>query len=105
MTGQAANLIEFNGGTHLSHHKAKDGELARTGRSQVMLDIFYASNEPAIFRTLDATTRLFLKSRTRPIPKLLSRLVGIVFSVEEVVTTERAPCGTNYCVTAKEGSC
>lgn len=89
----------------MSHHRAKDGELVRTGRIQVMLDTFYASNEPAIFRTLDATTRLFLKSRMRPILKLLSRLVGIVFSVGEVVTTERALCGTNYCVTAREGSC
>ncbi|MBE0431094.1 MAG: hypothetical protein IBX67_04630 [Dehalococcoidia bacterium] len=85
----------------MSHHKANDGELVWTGRIRVTLDTFYASNEPAVIRTLDAKTRLFLELRMSPILRLLSRLLGTVFSAGEVVTTtERTLSGTNYCVTA-----
>jgi ferredoxin len=74
----------------MANHKVNKGDLVRAGKIQVMLDTFYARNEPTIIRTLDATTRLFLKLRARPILKVLSRMLGVVFSTGEVVTTERA---------------
>ncbi|MBE0430776.1 MAG: 4Fe-4S dicluster domain-containing protein [Dehalococcoidia bacterium] len=74
----------------MAHHKVKKGELIKAGRVQVLLDTFYARNEPTIIRTLDATTRLFLRLRARPVLRLLSRMLGVVFSTGEVVTTERA---------------
>jgi ferredoxin len=74
----------------VSHHKVRNGELVRAGRIQVIVDTFYAKNEPAIIRVLDATTRLFVRLRAKPILKLLSRLLGTVLPTGEVVTTERA---------------
>jgi len=74
----------------VAYHKVKNGELVRASRIQVMLDSFYARNEPMILRVLDATTRFFLKLRAKPVLWVLSRLIGAVFPTGEVVTTERA---------------
>lgn len=74
----------------MAHHKVKDGKLVPASRIQVMIDNFYARNEPMIIRVLDATTRLFVRLRAEPILKLLSRLLGLVLPTGEVVTTERA---------------
>jgi len=71
-------------------HKVKDGKLVPAGRFQVMVDNFYARNEPQIIRLLDATTRFFLKIRARPALWVLSRLIGTVLPTGEVVSTQRA---------------
>ncbi len=47
----------------MAHHKVENGKLVRASRIQVMIDNFYARNEPMILRVLDATTRFLLKVR------------------------------------------
>lgn len=74
----------------MAHHKVKNGELVEVGKIQVMVDTFFARNEPTILKVLDATTRFFLKIRAKPILWALSRLLGAVISTGEVVTTKRA---------------
>jgi ferredoxin len=74
----------------VAHHKVKNGKLVGASRIQVMVDNFYARNEPMIVRVLDATTRFFLKLRLKPVLWVLSRLLGTVLPTGEVVTTERA---------------
>ena len=74
----------------MAHHKVENGKLVHASRIQVMIDNFYARNEPMILRVLDATTRFLLKVRARPLLMLLSRLLGLIFPTGEVVTTERA---------------
>lgn len=74
----------------MAHHKVENGKLVRASRIQVMIDNFYARNEPMILRVLDATTRFLLKVRAKPVLWVLSRILGTVFPTGEVVTTERA---------------
>lgn len=74
----------------MAHHKVKNGELVKASRFQMTVDTFFARNEPPIIRVLDATTRFFVRVRAKPVLKLLSRLIGLVLSTGEVVTTERA---------------
>ncbi len=74
----------------MTFHKVRNGKLVPAGRFQVMVDNFYARNEPMILRVLDATTRFFLRLRARPVLMLLSRVIGSVIPTGEVVTTERA---------------
>ena len=74
----------------MAHHKVKDGKLVPASRIQVMIDNFYARNEPMIIRILDATVRLFVKLRAKPVLRVLSRLLGVVLPTGEVVTTEQA---------------
>lgn len=74
----------------MAYHKVKNGELVPAARFQVLVDNFYARNEPMIIRVLDAITRFFVKMRGRPVLWLLSRLMGTVLPTGEVVTTERA---------------
>jgi len=74
----------------MAYHKVKNGELVAAGRFQVLVDNFYARNEPMIIRVLDAITRFFVKVRAKPVLMLLSRLMGTVLPTGEVVTTERA---------------
>jgi ferredoxin len=71
-------------------HKVDRSKLVPAGRFQVMVDSFYARNEPMIIRVLDATTRFFVKVRARPVLWVLSRLMGAVLPTGEVVSTERA---------------
>ena len=74
----------------MAHHFVKDGELAEAGRLRIMLQSFYARNEPMILRFLDRLVRVrFLNNRGRPILKVLSRLLGFL-PTGEVVSTERA---------------
>ena len=74
----------------MAHHKVENGKLVPASRIQVMIDNFYARNEPMIIRVLDATTRFFLKLRAKPVLWVLSRLMGTVLPTGEVVSTERA---------------
>jgi len=74
----------------MAYHKVKNGELVPSGRFQVLVDNFYARNEPMIIRVLDAITRFFVKLRAKPVLMVLSRLMGMVLPTGEVVTTERA---------------
>jgi len=74
----------------LVSHKVENGKLVRASRIQVMIDNFYARNEPMILRILDATTRFFIKLRAIPVLWVLSRVLGTVLPTGEVVTTERA---------------
>ncbi|MDM7999993.1 MAG: hypothetical protein QUS33_08335 [Dehalococcoidia bacterium] len=74
----------------MSYHKVKNGKLVPAGRFQVLVDNFYARNEPMIIRVLDAITRFFVKLKARPVLWVLSRLMGTVLPTGEVVTTGRA---------------
>src|SRR5512136_1989620 len=74
----------------MAYHKVKNGKLVPAGRFQVMVDNFYARNEPMIIRVLDATTRFFIRLRAKPVLMVLSRLMGTVLPTGEVVTTDRA---------------
>jgi hypothetical protein len=74
----------------VTYHKVKNGKLVPASRFQVMVDNFYARNEPAIIRVLDAATRFFVAVKARPVLWLMSRIIGTVLPTGEVVTTRRA---------------
>lgn len=74
----------------MAHHKLTGGKLEEAGKLQIPLTSFYIRIEPWVIRTLDKTTRFFLKVRGRPILIVLSRLLGRFLPTGEVITLERA---------------
>lgn len=74
----------------MAHHKLTGGKLEEAGKLQIPLTSFYIRIEPWVIRTLDRTTRFFLKVRGRPILIVLSRLLGRFLPTGEVITLDQA---------------
>jgi ferredoxin len=74
----------------VAHHRPKNGGLVEVGPVQSTLTFIYATYESPILRLLDATTRLFLRLKGRPVLWVLSRVLGTFLPTAEVVTHEQA---------------
>jgi ferredoxin len=74
----------------MAHHRPKKGRLAEVGPVQLFMTTLYAKYEIPILIMLDATTRLFVKIKAKPVLWVLSRLLGTCLPTAEVVTREQA---------------
>lgn len=70
-------------------HKIKNGDLARAGKFQILLQSLYSKSEPLVLRTIDRLLRIrFLNDGGKPILKAISRALSFL-PTAEVVTLKR----------------